>query len=53
VKLTVPDEIEHPVEELLRVFTTVSPDVAVAPGEYEPPALPELGGVLVVIVLAE
>jgi hypothetical protein len=53
VKVTLPDAIEQPVDELESVLTTVSPDVAVAPGEYDPPALPALGGALVVMTLAE
>jgi hypothetical protein len=41
----------QPLEFLSRVITTLSPDVAVAPGEYAPPALPAEGKVVVEIVL--
>jgi hypothetical protein len=52
VNVTVPDDKEQPVDELESVFTTVSPDVATAPGAYEPPVLPALGALLGVITFA-
>jgi hypothetical protein len=53
VKVTLFEEREQPVEVPARLLPTVSPEVADAPGEYEPPALPAAGGVLAVMVLAE
>jgi hypothetical protein len=41
----------QPLESLSRVITTLSPEVAVAPGAYEPPALPAEGNALVEMVL--
>jgi hypothetical protein len=52
VKLTLPPVSEQPVEVASRAITTVSPEVAVALGEYEPPALPATGALLAVMVLA-
>jgi hypothetical protein len=43
----------QPDDELERLRTTVSPDVADAPGEYEPPALAALGPLLSVMVFEE
>ena len=43
----------QPEESLARERTTASPDVADAPGEYDPRALPAAGALLTVMVLAE
>jgi hypothetical protein len=51
VKVTLPEAKEQPVDVLLREITTLSPDVAVALGVYEPLALPAAGAVLAVMVL--
>ena len=48
-KSTQPSLSAQPVEYLSKVMTTLSPDVAFAPGAYEPPALPASGNVLVVM----
>ena len=53
VNVTVPEAKEQPVELLASVLTTVSPDVATAPGEYEPPVLPAVGDLLGVMTFAE
>jgi hypothetical protein len=53
VKVTLPEAKEQPVELLANVLTTASPEVAAAPGEYEPPVLPAPGDLLTVMTLAE
>lgn len=50
VKCTVSPESEQPDDAVERLRTTVSPDVAEAPGEYDPPALPAEGPLLTVMV---
>jgi hypothetical protein len=53
VKVTLIPERVQPVELLESVLTMLSPDVAEAPGEYDPPAPPELGAAETEIVFAE
>jgi hypothetical protein len=53
VKMTVLPLNEQPDELLESVRTTLSPDVAVAPGVYEPRTLPADGGVLSEMVFDE
>jgi hypothetical protein len=51
LKVTLPEAKEQPVDVVLREITTLSPDVAVALGVYEPLALPAAGAVLALMVL--
>jgi hypothetical protein len=51
VNVTVLLESEQPDESLAKLRTTTSPEVADAPGEYEPRALPAAGAVLTVMML--
>jgi hypothetical protein len=53
VKVTLPSLMVQPVDELSVVFTTASPEVAEAPGEYDPPVLPDEGAALALMVLEE
>lgn len=53
VKVTLPLLSEHPVDELLSVIATLSPEVTDAEGEYVSFTVPAAGGVLGLIVLDE